>query len=203
MVRGITRRLALGGLLPLAALGVVAAAGCDSTSPAASAPPAATATATTTADRPAPERSASTGRSGDAATVKTTTGASRSLPDGTHAAYVTKLNTSARTVTFNKVELLSGAAARKAYQKANPGATDGPPNDYVMVDDNKLLRTLPVADDVTVLVVGATADGAVVQDKRSSFAKLPAYLADKDNSTLFRLTVRDGRIVQLRGIYLP
>jgi hypothetical protein len=124
----------------------------------------------------------------------------QALPDGTHNAYLTKVDSADRTVSFDKVEMLTGAAAAKAYQKENPGATDGPPNDYFMVNDNKLVRTLPVGDEVTVAVIDLSES---VAPAASTFAELPGFLANKDNSTLFKLTVQNGKVTSLTSIYTP
>jgi hypothetical protein len=157
---------------------------------------------------PAPATSAGgpaatgSGSAGDAPAAARTTAPAPVLADGKHDAYLTRVDTAGRKVTFDKVEMLSGEAARKKYQAQNPGETGGPPNDYVLVNDNKLKRTLPVSDSVEVAVID-TASGDSADPVASSFGKLAAYLANKDNSTLFSLTVRTGRIVSLTSVYLP
>jgi hypothetical protein len=188
-VRGSARR----GLLLSALCGALALSACSTGT--GSAAPSGAGTATS---KPAVSRSADAPAS-SAAPVVSTPG-KQVLPDGTHDAYLTKVDAAARTVSFDKVEMLTGAAAVKAYQKENPGATDGPPNDYFMVNDNKLVRTLPVSDTVAVAVIDFTKG---VTPTASTFAGLPAYLANKDNSTLFKLTVKSGKITSLTSIYTP
>jgi hypothetical protein len=206
---GIARRLTRGGLIALAAFGSLAMTACDGNASTAAPTPTATTvsdSATTGSGTPAETAgSAATGGTGTAKGSGTKTsgpGGAQSLPDGTHDGYLTAVDTAKRTITFDKVELLTGEAARKAYQKKNPGVTDDPPNDYFLVNDNKLLRTLPVADGVTVSVIDV-AKGSSVATTKSSFAKLPAFLADKDNSTLFKLSVKGGKVTALESIYLP
>lgn len=219
MTRGITRRSTRGSIVALAALGILALSACGTQSQVTAPGPAATTAAAqpaTDGGTPATDGGTpatpngkgaagatdGTGTPGASATAKDSPKTGQGLQDGVHDGYLTKVDTAQRTVTFDKVELLSGQAAREAYQKANPGATDGPDNDYFLVNDNKLLRTLPVSTGVTVSVIDVTKGGGVAP-KASSFAKLPAFLAVKDNSTLFSLTVTNGKVTALKSIYLP
>ena len=187
------RRPAHIGLVPLVAAGVLTLTACSA---AADPPAAGTATVEATGAGPRsalPIPSGSKPATGKPATV---------LADGDHTAYLTRVDTGERTVTFDKVEILTGEAARKKYQEQNPGATDDPPNDYVLVNDNKLKRTMPVTDPVDVAVID-TGSGDSANPVAGSFEKLPAFLADKDNSTLFTLTAHNGKITSLTSMYLP
>jgi hypothetical protein len=206
----VARGLARGGLM-LAAFGVLAVTACDAGTPDAVAP-------TSVASRPAggaASTPAGAGVLGDAGTPKTPSSptpsgspkpsgdtAAQALPDGTHHGYVSKVDVAKRTLVLDKAELLTGEAARKAYQKENPGSTDGPPNDYFLVNDNPLVRTLPVGAGVTVAVIDV-GKGDSVTPSKSTFAKLPAFLAVKENSTLFKLTVKGGKVTALKSVYLP
>jgi hypothetical protein len=200
----VARGLARGGLM-LAAFGVLAVTACDAGTPDAATP-------TSVASRPAggaASTPAGAGVLGDAGTPKTPSSpkpsagaAGQALPDGTHHGYVSKVDVAKRTLVLDKAELLTGEAARKAYQKENPGSTDGPPNDYFLVNDNPLVRTLPVGAGVTVAVIDV-GKGDSVTPSKSTFAKLPAFLAVKENSTLFKLTVKGGKVTALESVYLP
>ncbi|GAA2654719.1 hypothetical protein [Paractinoplanes durhamensis] len=191
MPRTTAGRLAHRGLI-LSVLGGALALGACSAQKDSAAP---SATATTTSAAPAASAAGS-----PASPSGTATPGKNSLPDGVHDAYLVKVDTGARTVSFDKVEMLTGDAALAASQKENPGATDGPPNDYMLVNANKLVRTLPVAETVEVAVLGP---GGGPELTPGSFTKLPAFLAVKDNSTLFKLTVKNGKITAMKGIYLP
>ena len=197
MARRFARRLAHAGLLPLTAIGALTLSACDG---AADTPP--PASAATTPGLPTAAGGTPTGTDSGSDPGSAAPGSARTLPAGTHDGYVTSVDPAKRTVSFDKVEILTGDAAVKAFQKENPGVTEGPPNDYFMVDDNKLVRTLPVSDGVTVAVVDVLT-GDSVDPVPSSFAKLPAFLAVKDNSTLFKLTVENGEVTAMTGIYLP
>jgi hypothetical protein len=197
MPRTTAGRLAHRGLILSALCGALALGACgaqkDSAAPSATAITTSGAAPSATAPASSPSKSPAS-PSGSAAPGK------KSLPDGTHDAYLTKVDTGARTVSFDKVEMLTGDAAVAAYQKENPGATDGPPDDYMLVNANKLVRTLPVSETVKVAVLDPSGGAELT---RGSFAKLPAFLADKDHSTLFKLTVKNGKITAMEGIYLP
>ncbi|GAA2676485.1 hypothetical protein [Actinoplanes palleronii] len=195
------RRPARTGLVPLVVAGVLTLSACSAGASSGNPAPAAPATAPTSTTT-APTGTATGSVTGTPSSSGTAGADGTALADGKHDAYLTKVDTSKRTITFDKVEMLTGEAARKKYQEQNPGETDGPPNDYVLVNDNKLKRTLPVSGSVSVSVIKA-GSGDSVNPVPSSFAKLPGYLADKDNSTLFALTVKGGEIVSLTSIYLP
>ncbi len=131
------------------------------------------------------------------------------LADGRSPVYLTGIDVSGRSVTFDLIEFLTGDAAKKAWQKDNPGSgQDGPDNDYYIVNDNPKLRTLPVAATVSVNVLDMTS-GAGTDTKQISFADLPAYLAElkPDDRRLsynpFWLTVQNGQIVKIEEQFIP
>ena len=77
------------------------------------------------------------------------------------------------------------------------------PEGYLIVDDNKRLRTLPFAAQVTVQVIDLDAPGGVDMDKRITLAKLPAHLAGERQAPLpYWLTVSGGQVTALREEYL-
>lgn len=130
------------------------------------------------------------------------------LPDGRSPVYLTGVDVGKRTVTFDLIEFLTGEAAKTAYKKAHPESTqDGPDNDYFIVNDNPRLRTLPVADRVTITVVDADPSSPTPL----AFSDAPAYFAahapDQKIGRLawtpFWLTVRDGRVVRMEQQFLP
>jgi hypothetical protein len=127
------------------------------------------------------------------------------LADGRHAAYLTRLDVGKKTLSFDKIDFLTGEAAKKAYLQQNPGETDGPPNDYMIVNDNPLVRTLPIADGATITIVDMTGS---VTSKKTTLAALPAYFApEKGGKHLwhdpFWLTVKNGQIRKIEEQFLP
>jgi hypothetical protein len=133
--------------------------------------------------------------------------ASPVLADGDSPVYLTKIDLSARTITFDLIQFLTGDAAVKEYKKEHPTAQDGPPDDYLIVNDNPKLRTLPVGTGVTCTVVDTAASGAA--DKPIAFADLPGYFKSHDQNgagpagSVYWLTVTDGQIVKIREQFVP
>jgi hypothetical protein len=192
------RLLSRGSLVSLAAFGALGMTACsDNTTPAAPKPGSVAASAgigTAPSDATAPASSAPA------------PAASPVLADGRHAAYLTRLDVGKKTLSFDKIDFLTGDAAKKAYLKQNPGETDGPPNDYLIVNDNRLLRTLPVADAATIAIVD-TSSGSL-SSKKTTLAALPGYFASEKGGKYlwhdpFWLTVKNGQIRKIEEQFLP
>jgi hypothetical protein len=131
------------------------------------------------------------------------------LADGKHPVYLTKIDVSGHQLTFDLIQFLTGAAAKKAWVKDHPEYPDGPDNDYYIVNENPLLRTLPVSTTVMVKVVNLGAPGGVslVSIK---FADLPKHLSDNEAPAEGRLwhapfwiVVSHGVIVSMEEQFLP
>jgi hypothetical protein len=156
---------------------------------AASATPTATTTASVTAEPPA-----------DASPTASAGAESGALADGRHPAHLTKVNATGRTVTFDVIQFLTGAAAQQAAKEDGGGQAD---NDYWIRNVNPMLRTLPVAADVTITVnvLAAETSGDSTKDVPVTLTKLAAYdhLAD----AVFWLTVAAGKITKIAEQFLP
>jgi hypothetical protein len=132
------------------------------------------------------------------------------LADGRSAVYLTGLDTTKRTTTFDLIEFLTGAAAKTEWKKEHPDQPDGPDNDYMIINNNKKLRTLPV-DPKAKVVVLATLGGT--DTKTVTFAALPAFLKKRNKvitatppqiSVLpFWLTVKHGIVTGFEEQFLP
>ena len=75
------------------------------------------------------------------------------LADGRHPVLPTKVDVAGRKVTFDLIVFLTGQAAKDEWLKQNPQDPSGPPNDYMVINNNPLLRTLPVSANVVVKAV--------------------------------------------------
>jgi hypothetical protein len=157
-----------------------------------------------------PTASSSTATGGAAPTTSATPipSASPVFADGRSAVYLTGIDVTHRTLTFDLIEFLTGDAAKKAWQKANPNSgQDGPDNDYFIVNDNPRLRTLPVAATASVNVLKN--GGGSPESYAVSLANLPGYLAQAkpDDRRLsynpFWLTIRNGQIVRIDEQFVP
>jgi hypothetical protein len=132
------------------------------------------------------------------------------LPDGRSAVYLTGVNATKNTVSFDLIEFLTGDAAKAEWKKQHPDTPDGPDNDYMIVNNNEKLRTLPVAADAKCVVL-STLGGT--DTKTIGFATLPAFLKQHNKgmeltppqiSILpFWLTVTDGTVTKFEEQFLP
>jgi len=132
------------------------------------------------------------------------------LADGRSAVYLTGLDTAAKTTTFDLIEFLTGNAAKAEWKKEHPEQPDGPDNDYMIVNNNKKLRTLPV-DPKAKCVVLATLGGT--DTKTITFAALPAFLKKRNKGFTvappqismlpFWLTVKRGTVTGFEEQFLP
>jgi hypothetical protein len=84
---------------------------------------------------------------GTAASSQPSPSVDATLGDGRHFGYVRSVDADARTIEFDLAYFLSGKEADQANQEAT-GDTGPVPNDHFVVNDNPLLRTLPLAPDV-------------------------------------------------------
>jgi hypothetical protein len=157
-----------------------------------SAPEAATPPASGGAEAPSP--AASTSPTGSPTTQAPV------LKDGRWPGYLKKIDGES-AVTMDLVEFLTGEAAIAAWQKKYPDSDeDVPPNDYIIVNDNTKVRTLPVAGSVAVMVIdgdGATANTTV------PLADLESQLDGGLSGTLIWFTVKKGEVTRLEEQFLP
>ena len=148
---------------------------------------------------PAPPRTSSPARPPAAA----------ALQDGRYAAYLTAINTTAGTITFDVVQFLTGAAADEAYRRDHPGDNNSEaPDGFYIVNANPLLRTLPVRRDAPVRIFwprGSSSDTRIL-----TLDQLPGYFASEHGdygkylwSNPFWLTVRGDVVTAMDEQYLP
>jgi hypothetical protein len=126
---------------------------------------------------------------------------------GRYAVYLTKLDVGKRIVGFDVIQFLGGEAAAQAYKKDNPGTTDGPPNDYYVVNESKTVREASVGQSVEIVILGD--DPA--EQKEVTLAEVPAHLAKSTPSEPgmqlstypYWLTVADGTVNEICQQYVP
>ena len=132
------------------------------------------------------------------------------LADGRSAVYLTGLDTSKNTATFDLIEFLTGDKAKAEWKKEHPDQPDGPDNDYMIINNNKKLRTLPVdpkAKCAVLATLGST------DPKTITFAALPAFLKKRNKGMTitppqisvlpFWLTVKHGKVTAFEEQFLP
>lgn len=125
------------------------------------------------------------------------------VEDGRYAAYIRKVDTSGRVVTFDRIEFLTGEAAVKAWREANPGSTEsGPDNDYFIVNDNPKLSTMRVAPDAEIIIYDW--DDAGGDQARWPLEKVPNVIsADPGWGRPMWLTVKGGLIIRIDEQFIP
>jgi hypothetical protein len=116
---------------------------------------------------------------------------------GTHYGYVTAVDEAARTITFDKVEWFTGAAARKACKTDGVPIGDGAScNDYYIRNHNPKLRTAPLSPAAK-LSLQSPYD-IMVQ------LEIPLdQLAAEYEHRLFIITVTDGRATRVKEQFTP
>ena len=151
----------------------------------------ATSTTTTTA-------AGKTTTTGKQATGKQATGKKTA---GKKSVYVLSVDPKTHVIHVDPMQFLTGAAAAKAYHKANPHArAGGPPNDYYIVNPKKQNVSLPLATHATVKVVQAngktyTAPVAVPLATLVSYPALPSHP--------FWITVTKGKVTAIDEQFVP
>jgi len=123
------------------------------------------------------------------------------LEDGRHPVFLTSVDVAGRKITFDLIVFLTGAEAKAEWAKTHPGEGDGPPNDYLIVNNNPKLRTLPVAAGVAVKVVDLEAPGGVGL-VTIPFADLNSHFASGFGLP-FWITVAKGEITLIEEQFLP
>jgi hypothetical protein len=129
------------------------------------------------------------------------------LEDGRHPVALTDVDVAGATVEFDLVQFLTGDEANSAWAEQHPTEPPGAPNDYLVVNDNPRLRTLPVVSGVPVTV--AYLDPRGEESSPITFAELPGYLSRYDSGAseysgnTFWLTVHDGTIVDIHEQWVP
>jgi hypothetical protein len=124
------------------------------------------------------------------------------LGDGRSASYLKAINVSNRTVTFDLIQLLFDKDAAAVWVKTHPDEPDGPPEGYLLINDNAKLRTMSLATDVVVKVIDLNASNPSVA-RPIKLTDLPGHLAGEKNAPLpYWLTVASGQITSIQEEYL-
>jgi hypothetical protein len=131
-----------------------------------------------------------------------TGGASAVLADGRHPVFISGIDAGKRTMRFDLVIFLTGEKANAEWAKTHPGE-EGPMNDYMIVNNNPKLRTLPVGAEVRILILDPeTYDPNKMLEV--DLARLRAELAKfTDTGPPFWITVSAGKITRIEQQFLP
>lgn len=132
----------------------------------------------------------------------TSSAATVDADQGTYATYITELDDTTSTVSFDVVQWLAGEDAVEAYHRDNPDDSGGPPNDYMIVNESDRVRSARVEAQAKVWLVRlrTTGDASL---KPGSLDELPAYLSQGYPEDVYWLTMSDGSIVDICEQYRP
>jgi hypothetical protein len=143
-------------------------------------------------------------------TVSSPSPVGAALEDGRHFGYVRAVDPGAGTIEFDLAYFLTGKEADQALQEAT-GATGHVPNDVFVVNDNQLLRSLPLAPDVRLRLLDWNHCCETFFDgDLSLFAQAIEEQADvTDGDLIYRgqsswwITIENGLVTQIEEQYSP
>jgi hypothetical protein len=131
-------------------------------------------------------------------------GAAAILADGRHPVFITSIDPGKRTVRFDLLIFLTGERAKEEWAKAHPGE-EGPMNDYMIVNNNPKLRTLPVTAEVRVQIIDPEHyDPTTLLEV--DLAKLRAEVVKRGGGAQagpFWITVRAEKITRIEEQFIP
>jgi hypothetical protein len=121
------------------------------------------------------------------------------LADGRHPIFVSSVDPSRRTVSFDLIQFYWGDDATREAAKDHQESP--PPNDYYIRNINPRLRTLPVRADATITVNSLGFGGQA--EHPVSLARLGILTRSHDDWPPFWITVRDGQVVKIAEQWVP
>jgi hypothetical protein len=132
------------------------------------------------------------------------------LGDGRHFGYVRSVDVDGGAIEFDLAYFLSGEEANQAYQEAT-GDSGPVPNDHFVVNDNPMLRTLPLAPDVRLrLLDWNNCCDSFFDGDLALFAEAIGEQADvTDGDLIYRgqsqwwITVEKGVVTEIEEQYSP
>lgn len=133
--------------------------------------------------------------------LSTTSAPSTTIPTVvTESAFVDSVDGRAHTITIDPMEFLTGPAATAAFHQANPGAAEGPPNDYFIVNPNKDHVVMPLASTtrVQLVLVNGTPENPPVD---STLAALSTYSGLGHSP--FWITIDHGQVTEVMEQFVP
>jgi len=133
----------------------------------------------------------------------------RTLEDGRHFGYVRSVDTDARTIEFDLAYFLSGKEANDAYHAA--GGTGPVPNDHFVVNDNPMLRTLPLSPDLRLRLLdwNHCCETFFAGDLALFAQAIEAQDDVTDGDLIYRgqsswwITIENGQVTQIEEQYSP
>ena len=119
----------------------------------------------------------------------------------TISAHVLAVDLKAHTLTVDPIAFLTGAAAKAAFQHDNPGAKEGPPNDYYIQNPTKDRVELKFPPEAVVQLVHVKESS----DQTHAVTVPQARLVGYQGLTLapFKITSTSGTVLTLTEVFVP
>jgi hypothetical protein len=126
------------------------------------------------------------------------------LADGRHPIFITTVDVGRKSIKFDLVVFLTGQKAKEEWAKAHPGE-EGPPNDYMIVNNNPRLRTLPVADEVRILIIDPDnfQPDSMLEVSLSQLRDRVTTRGGGQADGPYWITVRAGKITRVEEQFVP
>lgn len=130
-------------------------------------------------------------------------------------AYISKISTmdGVTYLTVDYIQFLQGDEANRVFRQQEPDAgIDEAPDGYYILNEDKKMYTLPVADDAQVLMQiynrsGSWDDADIVANEPISIAKLRSLFSGDNLEMManfpYYLTVADGKVVRIVQQFIP
>lgn len=120
---------------------------------------------------------------------------------GVYAATVHRLEDDG-SLFFDVVQWLTGEDAMNRYVADNPGETEGPPNDYYVVNENDLVRSAPLDSGADIWLVDLLVDSDADVD-RADRDGLLENISSYGDRVVYWLTFDSGAIIEVCEQYVP
>jgi hypothetical protein len=135
--------------------------------------------------------------------------ASPALAEGRSFGYIKSVDAGVSTLVFDLAQFFTGEAANKAAQQDGViGPGESVDNDYYIRNVNKLLRTVPIAQNVKISIVEwSNCCDHTMSPNLGTFAQAFPGPGPTDDfhgpNSSYWLTVQGGAIVKIEEQYLP
>jgi hypothetical protein len=125
------------------------------------------------------------------------------IPDGRYSGVIVRVDPAKRRVVFNPFAWVTGAAAREIHRAENLDDKEGPPNDYLIVNQTDTLWQAPLAKRVAVRLVQLAEDSDPDLDT-ATLKQLREHVGKGGGRKLpFWLRVRGKKVVAIDEQYTP
>ena len=115
------------------------------------------------------------------------------------SAEVIGIDAAARTITVDLIDFLSGAEAQAEWEAQGGDPAEGPPNDYMIRDDEDVEVTYDIAEDATFTIVDMSS--AVTEGVEATLEELVA--AHEETPFTVRLALDGETVTEIHQRYTP